>query len=46
MLQMKGRRVWVATLAGAAAVGALALAAFAYFWHLAVRRFDWPTRWW
>lgn len=21
-------------------------AAFAYAWHLAVRRFDWPTRWW
>jgi len=28
------------------AVGALALAAFAYAWHLAVRRFDWPTHWW
>ena len=28
------------------AVGALALALFAYVWHLAVRRFDWPTRWW
>lgn len=28
------------------AAGALALAAFAYAWHLAVRRFDWPTRWW
>ena len=28
------------------ATGALALAAFAYAWHLAVRRFDWPTRWW
>jgi len=28
------------------AVGALALAAFAYAWHLGVRRFDWPTRWW
>jgi len=28
------------------AAGALALAAFAYVWHLAVRRFDWPTRWW
>ena len=26
--------------------GALALAAFAYVWHLAVRRFDWPTKWW
>jgi CBS-domain-containing membrane protein len=28
------------------AAGALALAAFAYAWHLVVRRFDWPTRWW
>ncbi len=28
------------------AVGALALALFAYAWHLAVRRFNWPTRWW
>jgi CBS-domain-containing membrane protein len=28
------------------AVGALMLAAFAYAWHLALRRFDWPTRWW
>lgn len=28
------------------AAGAVALAAFAYGWHLAVRRFDWPTRWW
>lgn len=28
------------------AAGALLLAAFAYAWHLAVRRFDWPTRWW
>jgi CBS-domain-containing membrane protein len=28
------------------AVGALTLAAFAYAWHLAVRRFDWPVRWW
>jgi CBS-domain-containing membrane protein len=27
------------------AAGALALALFAYVWHLAVRRFDWPTRW-
>ena len=26
--------------------GALALALFAYVWHLAVRRFNWPTRWW
>ncbi len=26
--------------------GALLLAAFAYAWHVAVRRFDWPTRWW
>jgi CBS-domain-containing membrane protein len=28
------------------AAGALALALFAYAWHLAVRRFDWPTHWW
>ena len=28
------------------AVGAVALAAFAYGWHLLVRRFDWPTHWW
>jgi len=28
------------------AAGALALAAFAYAWHLAVRRFNWPTHWW
>ncbi len=28
------------------AAGALALAMFAYVWHLAVRRFDWPVRWW
>lgn len=28
------------------AAGALALAAFAYVWHLAVRRYDWPARWW
>ncbi len=28
------------------AVGALALATFAYVWHLGVRRFNWPTRWW
>jgi CBS-domain-containing membrane protein len=28
------------------AAGALMLAIFAYAWHLAVRRFDWPTRWW
>ena len=28
------------------AAGALALALFAYVWHLAVRRFDWPARWW
>jgi len=28
------------------AVGALALAAFAFAWHLAVRRFNWPTHWW
>lgn len=28
------------------AAGTLLLAAFAYAWHLLVRRFDWPTRWW
>lgn len=28
------------------AVGAVALALFAFFWHMAVRRFDWPVRWW
>ncbi len=28
------------------AAGAFLLALFAYGWHLAVRRFDWPTRWW
>lgn len=28
------------------AAGALALAMFAYVWHVAVRRFDWPVRWW
>jgi CBS-domain-containing membrane protein len=28
------------------AAGVLMLAVFAYAWHLAVRRFDWPTRWW
>jgi CBS-domain-containing membrane protein len=28
------------------AAGALLLAAFAYAWHLAVRRFNWPMRWW
>lgn len=28
------------------AMGALALAMFAYVWHLAVRRYDWPQRWW
>jgi len=28
------------------AAGAVTLAAFAYIWHLAVRRFNWPTRWW
>ena len=28
------------------ALGALMLAVFAYAWHLAVRRFDWPVRWW
>ena len=28
------------------ALYALALAAFAYVWHLAVCRYDWPARWW
>lgn len=28
------------------ATGAGLLALFAYGWHLAVRRYDWPTRWW
>lgn len=28
------------------AAGALALALFAYAWHMAVRGFAWPTRWW
>lgn len=28
------------------AAGALLLALFAYVWHLAVRRYNWPTRWW
>ena len=28
------------------AAGAVALALFAFAWHLAVRRFNWPTRWW
>ena len=28
------------------AAGAVLLAAFAFAWHLAVRRFNWPTRWW
>lgn len=26
--------------------GAVLLAAFAFVWHLAVRRYAWPTRWW
>lgn len=33
-------------LAVPVAAGAVTLAAFAYIWHLAVRRYDWPTRWW
>ena len=28
------------------AMGALALTMFAYVWHLTVRRYDWPQRWW
>ncbi|MFD2181209.1 HPP family protein [Rhodoplanes azumiensis] len=26
--------------------GAVLLALFAFVWHLAVRRYDWPHRWW
>lgn len=33
-------------LAVPVAVGALALALFAFVWHVAVRRYNWPTRWW
>jgi CBS-domain-containing membrane protein len=28
------------------AVGAVLLALFAFIWHLLVRRYSWPTRWW
>jgi CBS-domain-containing membrane protein len=28
------------------AVGAALLALFAFVWHLLVRRYTWPTRWW
>ena len=28
------------------AVGAVQLALFAFVWHLLVRRYSWPTRWW
>lgn len=28
------------------AVGAATLALFAFVWHLAVRRYKWPVRWW
>lgn len=28
------------------AAGVLTLAMFAYVWHLAVRRYDWPRSWW
>jgi CBS-domain-containing membrane protein len=28
------------------AAGALLLALFAFVWHLVVRRYSWPTRWW
>ena len=28
------------------AAGVAVLALFAFVWHLAVRRFDWPTCWW
>jgi len=27
-------------------VGAALLAMFAFVWHLLVRRYSWPTRWW
>jgi len=28
------------------ALGAVMLTIFAFAWHLVVRRFDWPSRWW
>jgi CBS-domain-containing membrane protein len=28
------------------AAGALLLALYAFFWHLVVRRYPWPERWW
>jgi len=28
------------------AIGAIILALFAYAWHLLVRRYSWPARWW
>ena len=28
------------------AAGAVLLALFAFVWHLVVRRYSWPTRWW
>jgi CBS-domain-containing membrane protein len=28
------------------AVGAILLALFAFIWHLLIRRYSWPTRWW
>jgi CBS-domain-containing membrane protein len=28
------------------AAGAVLLAVFAFVWHLIVRRYNWPTRWW
>ena len=28
------------------AVGAVLLALFAFIWHLLIRRYLWPTRWW
>jgi CBS-domain-containing membrane protein len=28
------------------AAGAVLLALFAFLWHLLVRRYSWPTRWW
>ena len=28
------------------AVGAVLLALFAFIWHVLIRRYSWPTRWW
>jgi CBS-domain-containing membrane protein len=45
LLVMVNNLSWSFLLAPVAA-GALLLAAFAYAWHLAVRRLNWPIRWW